>query len=263
METRLARCRKMANKVTNSLFFIGSGLLLGITSLLAFALLTKEKSQKHKRIGDHACPFLTDKKMALAYYDILSSVYDVLNPSFYTLSMREEMVKLIDNDQPMRVLDVGCGTGYTTTGILRLRQVCEAIGIDQNNRQLQKAARKLTPEKPRISLSRGDAENLPFKDETFDAVISVGAVEYFPDPEKALKEMARVVKHDCMVIVGGPEFNWFKKLLLNRVFYTPSTQNFENLFYRAKLQNIRTMLTGVNTFFHTNRYVVVVAGTKN
>jgi ubiquinone/menaquinone biosynthesis C-methylase UbiE len=251
----------MAGKVADSLLFILAGLLLGIVSLVALPMAAKEKVQKRKQPRE-ARAFLADKKRALAYYNVLSSVYDVLNPYLYTSSMRGEVAKLVNGDEPLRVLDVGCGTGYTTAGILRLHYVCEAIGIDQNHKQLQKAARNLSSEKARMSLSRGDVMKLPFRDESFDAVVSVGAVEYFPDPERALTEMTRVVKHEGRVVVVGPEFEWFKKLLLHRVFYTPATRDFERMFYRAGLKKVKTTLTGVNTFFGTDKYVLIAAGTK-
>jgi SAM-dependent methyltransferase len=128
--------------------------------------------------------------------------------------------------------------------------------------QLQKAAKNLRFEKARTSLSRGDVENLPFNDEAFDTVVSIGAVEYFPNLERALEEMARVVKDKGTVVVGGPEFEWFKKLSLHRVFYTPTAQDFKSMFCKAGLQNVTTTLTGVNTLFGTDKYVLVAAGTK-
>jgi ubiquinone/menaquinone biosynthesis C-methylase UbiE len=251
----------MAGKITDSLLFIFAGLLLGIVSLVALPLAAKEKGQKRRPTRESRA-FLADKKRALAYYNVLSAVYDVLNPYLYTSSMRGEVAKLVDREKPLRVLDVGCGTGYTTAGILRLGNVCEVVGVDQNHKQLQKAARKLSIEKMRLSLSRGDAEKLPFKDESFDAVVSVGAMEYFPDPKKALKEMSRVVKHQGRLVVAGPEFDWFKKLFLHRVFYTPATEEFKNMFRQVRLQNVKTMMTGVDTLFGTNKYVLVVTGTK-
>jgi MPBQ/MSBQ methyltransferase len=252
----------MGSKLTKSLLFISAGLLLGITSLVAFILVIKEKVEKHMQLKDQTHAFLATEKRALAYYTILSPVYDLVNPHFYTTSMRDEIVKLSTRDHPTRVLDVGCGTGYTTAGILRLPEVCEAIGIDQNCKQLQKAARNLGFEKARISLSRGNVMELPFKDESFDAVVSVGAIEYFPDPAVALAEMARVVKHQGRVVVGGPEFNWFKKFLFHKLFYTPERGDFERLFLRLGLKEVTSMLTGVKTFFGTDKYVLIVAGTK-
>jgi ubiquinone/menaquinone biosynthesis C-methylase UbiE len=173
----------MAGKVTDSFLFLFAGLLLGIVSLVALPLAAKEKMQK-RRTTRNSRVFLADKKRALAYYNVLSSAYDVLNPYLYTSSMRSEVAKLVDREELLRVLDVGCGTGYTTAGILRLGSVCEVVGVDQNHKQLQRAARNLYIEKTKLSLSRGDVENLPFADEVFDAVVSVGAVEYFPDQKE-------------------------------------------------------------------------------
>jgi SAM-dependent methyltransferase len=172
------------------------------------------------------------------------------------------VAKLVDREELLRVLDVGCGTDYTTAGILRLGSVCEVVGVDQNHKQLQRAAQNLYIEKTKLSLYRGDVENLPFADEVFDAVVSVGAVEYFPDPERALKEMARVAKHGGEVVVGGPEFNWFKKVLLHKVFYVPAQRDFEGVFYRAGLKKVKLMLTGVATFFGTDKYILIAARTK-
>jgi demethylmenaquinone methyltransferase/2-methoxy-6-polyprenyl-1,4-benzoquinol methylase len=120
----------------------------------------------------------------------------------------------------------------------------------------------LHSKKARVSLSRGDAENLPFIDDSFDSVISVGAIEYFPNPEKVLRELARVVNPNGKVIVCGPESAWFSKFALNNVFYTPSVQDMQRVFRDAGLVQVKSFLTGVNTFFGTGRYVVFSVGTK-
>ncbi len=240
--------------------FLVAGLLLGLLSSIAFVSALKEKGKKRR--SERINAFLADKKRALGYYNVLSSLYDVLNPYLYTSSMRNKITSLLSSDKKMRVLDVGCGTGYTTRGILKLDNLCEVVGIDQNHRQLKKAAKNLFFEQTRASLSRGDVENLPFANETFDATVSVGAVEYFPDPAMALKEMARVTKEGGKVVVGGPEYNWFRKFFLHRFFYTPETRDFGNKFLQAGLEKITSELTGVNTFFGTHKYVLIVTGTR-
>jgi SAM-dependent methyltransferase len=249
----------MAGKATYSLHFLFAGMLLGIMSLVALPIVAKEEKQKQAK---EARAFLANKRRALAYYNVLSTAYDLMNPYLYTSSMRSEVINIIAYDQSLQVLDVGCGTGYTTACILRLGSIGEVVGVDQNQRQLQRATRNLTKEKTRLSLSNGDVENLPFKDESFDAVVSVGAVEYFPDPKRALKEMTRVVKHGGRVVVGGPEYNWFKKTLLHKIFYAPTRNEFKDVFHRTGLAEVRLMLIGVPTFFGTDRYVLIAAGTK-
>jgi len=253
----------MLKKARNSLLFTWATFFSAIIGLIACILiLLKEKAQTEKHIKRQTNVFLADKKRAIIFYRVFSKVYDVLNIYFYTDSMRNEIAELANLSQGSRVLDVGSGTGYTTEAVLKKLKIGEVIGIDLTPQQLRKAARKLKPEQVMLSLFRGDAENLPFKDETFDAVVSVGALEYFPNPERALKEMARVVKPQGKVVVGGPEFEWFQKLSLNRMLYTPPGREVEGFFDQARLRDIKSFRTGVNTFFDTNRYVVIVVGSK-
>ncbi len=239
-----------------------ASLLTGFMSFLAFSSVwAKQKgamSDGTQKVGG----FLADKQKALNFYRIFSHAYDLLNPYLYTDAMREEMVSQIKIGTDLRVLDVGCGTGYTTSGVLSRKDVCEVVGLDMNPVQLNKAVKNLHSKKDRLSISRGDAENLPFLDDSFDAVISVGAIEYFPEPEKVLKELARVANPNGTIIVGGPESAWFSKYALNRVFYTPSVKEMNEIFLNSGLVQVKSVLTGVNTFFGTGRYVVFTVGTK-
>jgi len=176
--------------------------------------------------------------------------------------MRNEIVSQIKIGAGLRVLDVGCGTGYTTSGVLNREDVCEVVGLDMNPVQLNRAVKNLHSKKNKLAISRGDAENLPFADKVFDAVISVGAIEYFPHPERALKEFARVTIPNGSVIVCGPESAWFKKFALNKVFYTPAVKEMNRFFHNSGLVQVQSILTGVNTFFGTGRYFVFTIGKK-
>ena len=172
-------------------------------STLAFAFAWARSRQKQASPENRKSAFLVDKQRTLNFYRVFSIVYDILNPQLYTDKMRSEIAGKIGEGSCLRILDVGCGTGYTTEGILNRANVSEVVGVDMNPVQLGRAAKNLHMWKPKTSLSRGDVENLPFKDGSFDAVVSVGAIEYFPDPKKALKEMARVAKLNGTVVVGG------------------------------------------------------------
>jgi ubiquinone/menaquinone biosynthesis C-methylase UbiE len=252
---------RVQSQLASSVLFILASLLTGIMSFLALGyVFAKAEASKHSRSQEKA--FLADKQRALSFYWIFSTAYDLLNPYLYTGAMRKEIVNMIDSDGCLRVLDVGCGTGYTTAGILNRSNVCEVVGVDMNPKQLAKATRNLRSEKTRATLSRGDVDNLPFQDEAFDAVVSVGAIEYFPDPQTALKEMARVTKQGGRVIVGGPELGWFRKVALDRFFYTPSVSEMDAFFKKAELKAAGSVLIGVDTFMDTGKYVVVTSGLK-
>ena len=92
--------------------------------------------------------FLADKQRALNFYRIFSAAYDILNPYLYTDKMRDEIVSQIKIGADLRVLDVGCGTGYTTLGVLNRRDVCEVVGLDMNPVQLNRAPKNCIQKKP-------------------------------------------------------------------------------------------------------------------
>lgn len=252
----------LAEEFSASWLFFYASLLAGLVSLVAFGFVWAKQRGENQSEPSVAKGFLADEHKALNFYRIFSAAYDILNPYLYTDAMRTKMVSQVAYGATLRVLDVGCGTGYTTSGILKREDARDVVALDMNPVQLKRARGNLSKEKARTTISRGDADNLPFMDDVFDAVISVGAVEYFPDPERTIKELARVTKPGGNVVVGGPESGWFSKLSLNRVFYTPSTEEMERFFRKAGLVNVKSHLTGVKTYFGTASYVVFAVGKK-
>jgi demethylmenaquinone methyltransferase/2-methoxy-6-polyprenyl-1,4-benzoquinol methylase len=144
---------------------------------------------------------LEDKARARIFYKYLSKIYDRVNPLVWTEAMREEALGMIDVQETDRVLDVGCGTGFGTEALLEHSE--DVHGIDQSEHQLQQAWRKLGKHGP-VSFYRGDAERLPFADDSFDVVWSSGSIEYWPDPVAGLRECRRVARPGGDVLVVGP-----------------------------------------------------------
>lgn len=93
-----------------------------------------------------------------------------------------ERVKVGANET---LLDVACGTG-----VVARRSGAKATGIDFNETMLQ-AAESLAPD---IIWVHGSADDLPFERSTFDAVTCQQGLQFFPDPEKAVREMHRVLR---------------------------------------------------------------------
>lgn len=92
-----------------------------------------------------------------------------------------------------RVLDVACGPGnYTRRFAEAVGPEGLAVGIDASRTMLDRAVRD-TPSGT-AAFVRGDAVMLPFRDGSFDAVCCFAALHMFPDAEKALDHMARVLK---------------------------------------------------------------------
>ncbi|WP_254821319.1 methyltransferase domain-containing protein [Haloglomus halophilum] len=146
---------------------------------------------------------LENKARARFFYKYLSKVYDEINPFIWNEEMRNEALELFDIDEGDRVLDVGCGTGFATEGLLEYTE--DVYGLDQSEHQLEKAYAKFGT-RGQVKFHRGDAERLPFKDDTFDALWSSGSIEYWPNPVDALEEFRRVVKPGGPVLVVGPNY---------------------------------------------------------
>jgi SAM-dependent methyltransferase len=87
----------------------------------------------------------------------------------------------------MEVLDVGTGPGYAARRAFQRGAV--ATGVDIADEVLALARRR----HPGIRFLQGDAEDLPFADCSFDAVVSHFTVNHLPQPERAVTEFARVV----------------------------------------------------------------------
>jgi demethylmenaquinone methyltransferase/2-methoxy-6-polyprenyl-1,4-benzoquinol methylase len=146
---------------------------------------------------------LEDKARARLFYKYLSRVYDTINPFIWNEEMRDEALEWFGIEAGDRVLDVGCGTGFATEGLLE--HTDDVWGLDQSAHQLEKAFGKFG-KRDRVKFHRGDAERLPFADDSFDAYWSSGSIEYWPDPVAALREARRVTKPRGPVLVVGPDY---------------------------------------------------------
>ncbi|MCU4740945.1 methyltransferase domain-containing protein [Halobacteria archaeon AArc-m2/3/4] len=146
---------------------------------------------------------LENKTRARVFYKYLSTVYDRINPFIWNEEMRADALSLLDFPDPEEamVLDVGCGTGFGTAGLLE--HVDTVYALDQSEHQLEKAYAKFGKRGP-VAFHRGDAERLPFATDTFDVVWSSGSIEYWPDPVRTLREFRRVLKPGGQVLVVGP-----------------------------------------------------------
>ena len=108
---------------------------------------------------------------------------------------KDLVLRLAQPKKGEKILDVGIGTGYFAADYLQYR--VDITGIDIAEKMLEVAkARGIE------KVSVGDAVSLDFPDETFDLVMSITALEFISEPEKAISEMVRVCKKDGRVVVG-------------------------------------------------------------
>src|SRR5687768_1074140 len=96
-----------------------------------------------------------------------------------------------------RWLDVGCGTGALSQTILQTADPSEVKGIDASAGFLAFAQDHVIDE--RVSFEVGNAQQLPFENGQYDAVVAALVLNFIPDKPRALGEMLRVAKPDGVV----------------------------------------------------------------
>lgn len=117
-------------------------------------------------------------------------------------AIEDTMVDLATEVRGGRVLDVACGTGKQSMRIAE--RGCMSIGAEASVEMIG-VGRYLQPES-RAMMVRSIAEILPFADESFDRVICQGSLDHFADPEKFMREAARITKPDGRVVIALANF---------------------------------------------------------
>lgn len=104
----------------------------------------------------------------------------------------EEIVHFLPEDKPLRILDVGTGTGYFA---ILLSQIGHQVtGIDLTDAMLQEARENAALYQVCPVFLQMDAQDLDFPDQSFDVAISRNLTWTLPEPETAYKEWMRVLK---------------------------------------------------------------------
>ncbi len=136
-----------------------------------------------------------------------------------------------------KILEVGIGTGKN---IGYYNKEAEVVGIDFSEKMLQIAKRKLIKfGKRNITLKQMDAENLKFKDDSFDYVVATCVFCSVPNPIKSLKEIRRVLKPTGELIMIEHVLSNNPIIALIEQIYNPLTKWFTGVnINRNTKQNI-------------------------
>ena len=180
------------------------------------------------------------KNQVKQMFNKIASQYDFLN-RFLTFGIdniwRTIAVKKIKNN-PKNVLDIATGTADLAIITAKYTNA-EIIGLDISDQMLKVGKEKITNKNldSRIKLINGDAENLSFNNETFDAITVGFGVRNFENLEKGLNEIYRVIKEGGYVAILEPSYpeKFPLKQLFNFYFetLTPIIGNLISKDYKA------------------------------
>jgi demethylmenaquinone methyltransferase / 2-methoxy-6-polyprenyl-1,4-benzoquinol methylase len=167
-------------------------------------------------------------------FNRIAEHYDLLN-TLFSFGMdkpwRRRLAREVSGST--LALDIATGTTEVAVEIVNKLNECHVIGIDPSKEMLELGRAKLEARgvQGKIILARGFAENLPFKEDSFDAATIAFGIRNTMDPLKSLQEMNRVLRYGGKV--GILEF----AIPRNRIF---------SLFYMFYLRNF---LPFVGSFF--------------
>src|SRR6185312_16594908 len=113
------------------------------------------------------------------------------------LDITEKTIRLMDLRAGERVLDLGCGAGWATRLLARLVSdgpagFGQVVGLDVSDEMIRRA-RAASREFENVMYVWGSAQQIPWEENFFDKVLSVESFYYYPDQERALAELFRVM----------------------------------------------------------------------
>lgn len=211
----------------------------------------------------------------LRQFDRIAQKYDLTNDAI-SMGMHHFWKKRAVSEMRLKpegsYLDVCCGTGDLTLSIAgKLGKAGKVDGLDFSPKMLEVAKRRFANHKgeiqPAMAFTEGDALNLPFADNTFDAAIVSFGLRNVTDFQRGIDEMTRVVKPGGKVVnldLGKSNVPLFKELFAfyfsqivpiiglvlqsDKQAYTylpasnstyPNPQGISEIFKRAGLQDVK------------------------
>ena len=132
---------------------------------------------------------LSKKQQVAKMFDTISKEYDGLNRviSFgIDVKWRKRVVKIVSKTQPESVLDIATGTGDLAINLTQTNAK-KIIGLDISDGMLEVGRKKIANQQldGTIEMILGDSENLPFDNNSFDAITVAFGVRNFENLEKS------------------------------------------------------------------------------
>lgn len=159
-----------------------------------------------KKVTPYSSSEQSKKEQVEQMFDNISGEYDSLNRviSFgIDVKWRKKVVQLVADTNPDSVLDIATGTGDLIINLAKNTKASKLIGLDISEGMLSVGRKKITANglEKRIEMVQADSENMPFEDNSFDAITVAFGVRNFEHLEKGLGEILRILKPGGVFII--------------------------------------------------------------
>jgi len=191
-----------------------------------------------------------EKRQAVQEFTHWSRGYDrsilqrlLFEPSHRVLIRR---IRETAADRPLRLLDVGCGTGVFAALASRMIPQLQVWGVDLVEGMLIRGQARWQQDRERVTAVRGDSENLPFESGAFDYVTCSNSFHHYPRQDRAVQEMVRVLRPGGrLLLIDGYRDNLWGWIIYDLCVTTwegcvhhASARRFRELFQEAGLGSI-------------------------
>ncbi len=155
-----------------------------------------------------------DKAQATEEFTRWSENYDrcILQSLLFRPSHKAIIGRITERfgDKPLRILDVGCGTGVFAARIREALPESQVWGVDLVRGMLAGGTERWRRHSERVTPIQGDSERLPFGTGSFDIVTCANSFHHYPHQHEAVSEMFRVLKPSgrLMMIDGFRDRPW-------------------------------------------------------
>lgn len=180
---------------------------------------------------------VNQKEANIRFFNLLSRTYDYGPIGFWCSRMQRKVLENVPVNNKSSVLDVGCGTGKALRYLAK-KGVRKLTGMDLSPGMIKQARKKLGK---KAVLKVGSVDKIPFKVNSFDFVLNTEAFHHFPDPQKSVNEMKRVLKKGRSLYLADFSFSsniirWLFKALEPGHVKIYSSDEFHHLFHNAGLE---------------------------
>ena len=186
------------------------------------------------------------KATAKRYFDRWAHTYDksILQHMLFRVS-HEMFIKEIAaiKKAGFKVLDIGCGTGELAKKLTSRFKKAVVHGVDISETMINKANAKKMKKAAKFKV--GDVERLPYGDNTFDVLTCSHSFHHYPNKERAISEMHRVLKpNGRLMIIDGSRDSLLGRIIFNIVsaiekhVYHLLHDEFRDIFRRNGFRNV-------------------------
>ncbi|WP_339661946.1 bifunctional demethylmenaquinone methyltransferase/2-methoxy-6-polyprenyl-1,4-benzoquinol methylase UbiE [uncultured Polaribacter sp.] len=158
-----------------------------------------------EKINPYKDSQLGKKEQVTQMFDTISENYDDLNRVIslgIDVQWRKKVVEIVGKNNPKQILDIATGTGDLALMMASLHPD-RIVGLDISAGMLEVGKRKISKANlsEKIEMIVGDSEEMPFDDDTFDAITVSFGVRNFAHLDKGLTEIARVLKPTGVLVI--------------------------------------------------------------